>query len=156
MDNDTCTTERILDLILKILFLLTGEDYTVVKKTCPDKKTSSNRHVESGERRAIRDYDTFPTYVPVTHEKNEEILQLTSQVIQLLTGEVPVRSQDVAVCFSIDESEYMDQYKNLYRNIIMDNYQLSSQAAEQAVVKHEIKDDFIEEPLHDLNTATIW
>ncbi|XP_073537043.1 uncharacterized protein [Phyllobates terribilis] len=117
MDTDKMT-ERILDLTLEILFRLTGEDYTVVKKTssghCQDP-------VSDGLGRPLSPI-TGPPPHPVIHEEvnDQKILELTYKMIELLTGEVPIRCQDVAVYFSMEEWEYLEGHKNLYKDVIME------------------------------------
>ncbi|XP_075698213.1 uncharacterized protein LOC142663444 [Rhinoderma darwinii] len=61
-------TEKILSLTLKIIYLLTGEDYVPIKKS---------------------DDDDIPAPLPPSHERknDEQILDLTNQIIELLTGE---------------------------------------------------------------------
>ncbi|XP_040287565.1 gastrula zinc finger protein XlCGF66.1-like [Bufo bufo] len=97
MDGDgDKMAERMLDLTLEILFLLTGEDYSTVKKT-------------SGN---------------LIHEKNnEKILEVVHKMMELLTGEVPLRCQDVAVYFSMEEWEYLEGHKGLYKEVKMEEDQ---------------------------------
>ncbi|XP_066440871.1 oocyte zinc finger protein XlCOF22-like isoform X2 [Eleutherodactylus coqui] len=156
MDNDSIyMTDRILRLTLEIMFLLTGEDYTIVKKTYVDHITSVHSPTRSGGRGAAKEADTIPTTGFVNQERNKEILQLANQIVELLTGEVPVRCQDVAVYFSIEEWDYIGK-QNLYKNIIMDDHQLSAQGEPPVLTpKYVIEEDLIEEPLNDLNTTTI-
>ncbi|XP_069605465.1 oocyte zinc finger protein XlCOF22-like isoform X2 [Ranitomeya imitator] len=110
--------EKILHLTLEILFRLTGEDYTVVKKT-------SSEHcqdpVSEGWGRHLSPI-TGPPPHPLIHEdiNDQKILELTYKMIELLTGEVPVRCQDVAVYFSMEEWEYLEGHRDLYKNVIME------------------------------------
>ncbi|XP_069605670.1 oocyte zinc finger protein XlCOF22-like [Ranitomeya imitator] len=109
--------ERILHLTLEILFRLTGEDYIVVK-------TSSERcqdPVSEGWERPLRPI-TKPPPQPLIHEdiNDQKILELTYKMIELLTGEVPIRCQDVAVYFSMEEWEYLELHNNLYEDIMME------------------------------------
>ncbi|XP_077109844.1 uncharacterized protein LOC143766222 isoform X1 [Ranitomeya variabilis] len=110
--------ERILDLTLEILFRLTGEDYTVVKKT------SSACCQAPGLERWGRPLSliTGPPPHTLIHEdiNDQKILELTYKMIELLTGEVPIRCQDVAVYFSRAEWEYLEGHKDLYKDIMME------------------------------------
>ncbi|XP_073537633.1 uncharacterized protein [Phyllobates terribilis] len=110
--------ERILHLTLEILFRLTGEDYTVVKKT------SSNRcqaPVSEGWGRPLSPIMGSPPH-PLIHEdiNDQKILELTYKMIELLTGEVPIRCQDVTVYFSMEEWEYVEGHKDLYKDVMME------------------------------------
>ncbi|XP_077113089.1 uncharacterized protein LOC143768280 [Ranitomeya variabilis] len=117
MDRDKMA-ERILHLTLEILFRLTGEDYTVVKKTSSDRYQDP---VSEGWGRPLNPI-TGPPPHPLIHEdiNDQEILELTYKMIELLTGEVPIRCQDVAVYFSMEEWEYLEGHRDLYKNITME------------------------------------
>ncbi|XP_073413441.1 gastrula zinc finger protein XlCGF66.1-like [Dendrobates tinctorius] len=117
MDRDKMA-ERMLHLTLEILFHLTGEDYTVVKKT------SSDRCQDPVSEECGRPLSpiTGPPPHPLIHEdiNDQKILELTYKMIELLTGEVHIRCQDVAVYFSMEEWEYLEGHRDLYRNVIME------------------------------------
>ncbi|XP_077113100.1 gastrula zinc finger protein XlCGF66.1-like [Ranitomeya variabilis] len=117
MDRDKMA-ERILHLTLEILFRLTGEDYTVVKKTSSDRCQDP---VSEGWGRPLSPI-TGPPPHPLIHEdiNDQKILELTYKMIELLTGEVPIRCQDVAVYFSMEEWEYLEGHRDLYKNAIME------------------------------------
>ncbi|XP_077110995.1 oocyte zinc finger protein XlCOF7.1-like [Ranitomeya variabilis] len=117
MDRDKMA-ERILHLTLEILFRLTGEDYTVVKKTSSDRCQDP---VSEGWGRPLSPI-TGPPPHPLIHEviNDQKILELTYKMIELLTGEVPIRCQDVAVYFSMEEWEYLEGHRDLYKNAVME------------------------------------
>ncbi|XP_044149738.1 zinc finger protein 567-like isoform X2 [Bufo gargarizans] len=124
MDNrNILKTDRMLSLTLEILFLLTGEDYKVMKKTCADRITSISGPIDLGRRSAAKETNPMTSTDFVSHEKNKKILLLTNQIIHLLTGEVPARYEDIAVYFSIEEWDYVDKHKHLYKNVMDDHQQ---------------------------------
>ncbi|XP_073538151.1 uncharacterized protein [Phyllobates terribilis] len=119
MDRDRDKmAERILPLTLEILFRLTGEDYTVVKKT-PSEHCQAP--VSEGWGRPLSPI-TGPPPHPLIHEdiNDQKILELTYKMIELLTGEVPIRCQDVTVYFSMEEWEYLEGHKDLYKDVMME------------------------------------
>ncbi|XP_073467443.1 uncharacterized protein [Aquarana catesbeiana] len=97
-------TEKILNLTLEIIYLLTGERFPLVK---------------SGDHMTI----TVPPCDSLKPERHnmQKILEVTKKMMELLTGEVPIRCQDVTVYFSMEEWEYLEGHKDLYKDIMMDN-----------------------------------
>ncbi|XP_073450231.1 uncharacterized protein [Aquarana catesbeiana] len=115
-ENDKLT-ESILNLTLEIISLLTGEEYKVVKKTSGD-------HVKPSSHLSGR-WSLGPIIdpPPSSLERNNDIkiLEVTQKIIELLTGEVPMRCQDVTVYFSMEEWEYIEGHKDLYKDVMMEN-----------------------------------
>ncbi|XP_031748939.1 oocyte zinc finger protein XlCOF7.1-like, partial [Xenopus tropicalis] len=89
----------ILNLTLEIIYLLTGEGYVIPKKKSPT--------VGLGALHA-------PGSV-IQKENDKKILELISNIIQLLTGEVAIRCEDVSIYFSLEEWEYIKGNQTLYR-----------------------------------------
>ncbi|XP_073536756.1 uncharacterized protein [Phyllobates terribilis] len=110
--------ERILHLTLEIIFRLTGENYTLMKKTSSERCQSP---LSEGWGRFLIPITGPPSH-PVIHEalNDQKILDLTYKMIELLTGEVPIRCRDVAVYFSIEEWEYLEGHKDLYKEVMME------------------------------------
>ncbi|XP_040294050.1 zinc finger protein 1 homolog isoform X2 [Bufo bufo] len=114
-------TEKILNLTLEIIYLLTREDYTVVKKTSDNFMSNC---VSGGWSRTQSPIMEPPTHSLIPERNNDQkILELTNKIIELLTGEVPVRWQDITVYFSMEEWEYLEGHKDLYKDIMMEDYQ---------------------------------
>ncbi|XP_056402812.1 zinc finger protein 850-like [Hyla sarda] len=109
--------DRIINLTLQILFRLTGEDYTVVKKSSSGRCRAP---VCEGWGRTLSPILGPPPH-PLIHEEMEEqkILELINKMMELLTGEVPIRCQDVAVYFSMEEWEYVEGHKDQYKDQVM-------------------------------------
>ncbi|XP_063814134.1 zinc finger protein 17-like [Pseudophryne corroboree] len=117
--------ERILNLTLEILYLLTGEDYIVVKKSGDSVTPSSCPRVPGGLSRT-----QSPIAVPSPHSlihgrhNDQKILELTNKIIQLLTGEVPQGNEDVSLNFSMEEWERLgrDTVNNM-DDLMVENHQ---------------------------------
>ncbi|XP_075205285.1 uncharacterized protein LOC142311088 isoform X6 [Anomaloglossus baeobatrachus] len=106
-------TEKILNLTLKIIYLLTGEDHVVVKKMTEEGETLIKNPAPimgSTSHSLIHDRSQY-----------QKILELSKEITELLTGEVPVRYQDITVHFSMEEWEYVEGHKDQYEDIIMEN-----------------------------------
>ncbi|XP_073467568.1 uncharacterized protein [Aquarana catesbeiana] len=97
-------TEKILNFTLEIIYLLTGERFPLVK---------------SGDHMTI----TVPPCDSLKPERHnmQKIVEVTKKMMELLTGEVPIRCQDVTVYFSMEEWEYLEGHKDLYKDVMMDN-----------------------------------
>ncbi|XP_075699337.1 gastrula zinc finger protein XlCGF66.1-like isoform X2 [Rhinoderma darwinii] len=119
MDKDRNEmSRRILDFTLEIIYLLSGEEYTIVKKASGDCTTPIIH--ESGGWSSSQSPITEPP--PHSRIPEKKILELIYKMTELLTGEVPIRCQDVTVYFSMEEWEYLEGHKDLYEEVMMENY----------------------------------
>ncbi|KAM3940115.1 uncharacterized protein RB166_000115 [Leptodactylus fuscus] len=113
--------ESLLNLTLEIIYQLTGEDYTVVKKTSSGRCQAP---VYDGYGGILSPFPGPPPHPLIQEEINgQKILELTHKMLELLTGEVPIRCQDVAVYFSMEEWEYLEGHKDLYKEVMMEDQQ---------------------------------
>ncbi|XP_056407375.1 oocyte zinc finger protein XlCOF22-like [Hyla sarda] len=109
--------DRIINLTLQILFRLTGEDYTVVKKSSSGRCRAP---VCEGWGRTLSPIPGPPPHSLIHEEMDEQkIRELINKMMELLTGEVPIRCQDVAVYFSMEEWEYVEGHKDQYKDQVM-------------------------------------
>ncbi|XP_073416513.1 uncharacterized protein [Dendrobates tinctorius] len=119
MDEDRDeTTRRLFHCALEIISLLSGEDYTIVRKTPGDCVTPIIHLQESGGR-SPGPITEPPPHSPI-HERNKKILELSNKMIELLSGEVPIRCQDVAVYLSMEEWEYLAGHQDRYQAVMME------------------------------------
>ncbi|XP_077321843.1 uncharacterized protein LOC143955620 isoform X2 [Lithobates pipiens] len=96
-------TERILNLTLEIIYLLTGESLPPVK---------------FGDRVTI----TVPSSHALTPERHnmQKILEVTKKMIELLMGEMNGAGNSGTVSTK-EEWEYLEGHKDLYKDVMMDN-----------------------------------
>ncbi|XP_040177616.1 oocyte zinc finger protein XlCOF7.1-like [Rana temporaria] len=105
------TTERILNLTLEIIYLLTGENYIAFKL--------SDGLVTSSLMKTRISVIEPPSHS--INKDNKKIREFTREIIELLAVEVPVRCQDGSVCFSVEEWENLEGHKNLCEDVVMEN-----------------------------------
>ncbi|KAM5140527.1 uncharacterized protein ACMZJ9_014396 [Mantella aurantiaca] len=120
MEKDQLT-ERILSLTLEIIYLLTGEDYGPLKKSSDQMKPRNHPFVSrEWSRSQILIMESPPPSLTPEKSNDKKILEVTQKMIGLLTGEVPIRCQDVTVYFSMEEWEYIEGHKDLYKDVMME------------------------------------
>ncbi|XP_073529825.1 uncharacterized protein [Phyllobates terribilis] len=113
------TSRRIIQCALEIISLLSGEDYTIVRKRLSDCVTP-NIHLQ-GSTGQSKTLTTESLHSPIPETK---ILELASKITELLTGEVPLRCQDVALYFSMEEWDYVEGHRDLYMDILVEEHRL--------------------------------
>ncbi|XP_040178188.1 zinc finger protein 665-like [Rana temporaria] len=89
-------TETILDLTLEIVCLLTGEKYGVVKMASIDCLLQGLYPTMSGKLRSSIKEPPPPTLM-LARYNDKKILEVTQKIIELLTGEVPIRCQEATM-----------------------------------------------------------
>ncbi|CAH2321459.1 zinc finger 79 isoform X3 [Pelobates cultripes] len=116
--------EKILNLTLEIIFLLTGEDYIVVKKSDVHVANNSSARVTKGICRTQSPNKESTSHF-LLHDKinDKKIQELANMIIDLLNGEVSVRCEDVALFFSVEEWKYIEGHKDHYKDVMIEDDQ---------------------------------
>uniref|UniRef100_A0A8C5WE58 Uncharacterized protein n=1 Tax=Leptobrachium leishanense TaxID=445787 RepID=A0A8C5WE58_9ANUR len=104
--------------------LLAGEDHMVVRRKSAECSVSCMcRDVSEGSCRIRSCSSVSAPRFPLRERHNEQkILELSNQIIRLLTGEVPIRCEDVTVYLSMEEWEYVERHKELYEDLMMEDH----------------------------------
>ncbi|KAM4622836.1 uncharacterized protein O3C94_020544 isoform 2-T2 [Discoglossus pictus] len=119
-------TERILTQALEIISLLTGEVSLLQHLT--------NTVMRTGEVGAAGDVIMRPGEVSLLQhlanmlkiiemKDKKMILSYAKEITHLLTGEVHIKCDDVAIYFSMEEWDYIEGHKELYKDVMMENHQ---------------------------------
>ncbi|XP_066443120.1 oocyte zinc finger protein XlCOF7.1-like isoform X2 [Eleutherodactylus coqui] len=137
-------TETILSLTFRILYLLTGGQYVIEKKTDGSKSASSCSESEDLDETQSTTGEPSPPYERNGTINYQKILEIANKIVQLLTGEVPVRYQDVTIYFSMEEWEYLEGHKDLYQDVITQNLRLLTSLGHKNI--EEMPDDSSSEP----------
>ncbi|PIO25507.1 hypothetical protein AB205_0147760, partial [Aquarana catesbeiana] len=107
---------------LEIIYLVTGEKYAAVKITCIESLLQGMYPVMS-ERwgRSQNSIAVPPPHSPILERNNmQKIQEITNKMMELLTGEVPIRCQNVSEII-FKENKYVEVQKDLYKDVMMKN-----------------------------------
>lgn len=140
--------EAILNHTLEIICLLAVEDYILVKREAEGNRSvyslcAAEFHDDVPTSSAMRPDLSF-TLRGIQERNQKEILELTNKIVRLLTCEVPIKCQDVAVYFSKDEWEYLEGHGERY------NYQPMGEAEEEPLPKNPQDTDRRSPVLHHI------
>ncbi|XP_040292642.1 oocyte zinc finger protein XlCOF22-like [Bufo bufo] len=123
--------ETILNLTLEILYRFTGEEYTVVKKSSSE---HSQDPVSEGWGIILSPITGPPLHPLINEEINKaNILELANKMIELLTGEVPIRCH--GVYFSMEESKCLEGNKDLYKDLMMEDHRPLTSSVRSGKIK---------------------
>ncbi|XP_068115339.1 uncharacterized protein [Hyperolius riggenbachi] len=120
MDEDQShMTKRILNCTLEIIHLLTGKGFKLpnIASVAP---ITSQHSLHKSSLIPGSPHSGLTPY-SLTPERRKKILEVIRKMMELLTGEVPIRCQDVAVYFSMEEWQYIEEHKDRYKDAMMKN-----------------------------------
>ncbi|XP_075698162.1 uncharacterized protein LOC142663421 [Rhinoderma darwinii] len=115
--NRSYKMENVLILFTELKCLLTGDNYILLKKFGNHFGRCSQQSLPG----ISRPHDPIPLLI---QDKgiHEKILEVANKILQLLTGEVPIRYEDMTVCFTMEEWEYIGGHQDLYKDIMMEDH----------------------------------
>ncbi|XP_068115085.1 zinc finger protein 658B-like [Hyperolius riggenbachi] len=119
-ENKNEINSGMLRLAFEIVYLLTGEDYIVVKKSEHGKSSKDSPDPGGWSEDKISTAELLSASLAATIN-SEKILEVTNKMIEMLTGEVPIRCQDVAVYLSMEEWQYLEGHRDLYKEVMVDD-----------------------------------
>ncbi|KAM4747467.1 uncharacterized protein WCC33_005008 [Rhinophrynus dorsalis] len=120
-DDKTQVTGKIFNHTLEIIYLLIGEDYIVVKKQSDHTPGNTSPCVSEGDGSTKNKTEQPPN--SLTHERysTKKILELAKKILHLLTEEISIKCEDVAVYSCMEE--YLEGYREFFKDVIMDSDQ---------------------------------
>ncbi|XP_063794061.1 uncharacterized protein LOC134949427 isoform X2 [Pseudophryne corroboree] len=135
MSKCTMQTEKVINHILEIIYLMTGEEYMIVKKPVPyrcvpqvsgDLCPTRNSIVEipSDSQVHLRgDAGSYPSNQPTHGASRNAENTLLDSVFQPPAGggHVQIKCDDIAMYLSVEEWEYLEKHKDQFEDTNMEN-----------------------------------
>ncbi|XP_063289950.1 zinc finger protein 282-like [Pelobates fuscus] len=91
----------------------------MIAKKLGECETHASGNFASEVSCSTQSLSTVPPPHSLIHERNNEKIVTNKNQ---LTGEVPVRCQDIAVFFSVEEWKYLERHRDLYNNVMVENH----------------------------------
>ncbi|XP_063301043.1 oocyte zinc finger protein XlCOF7.1-like isoform X2 [Pelobates fuscus] len=112
-------TDKILKLTLEIIYLLTGEDYIVVKNKGDN--VAGVRGLCATESVCRTPSPVMAPHNSLQENNEKKILRLANKIVSLLTREVSLRCDNEAVTFSKKEGDYLEEDKDSHKDVVGEN-----------------------------------
>ncbi|KAG8549334.1 hypothetical protein GDO81_021598 [Engystomops pustulosus] len=108
---------------MEMVYLLTGEDYAIVQRMSGHGLAYIGQFHVSGASSKIQGAarERPPHVLALERIRDPKILEVTKKILELLSGEVPVRCQDVSIYFSMEEWDYIEEHKDLYKDLMVED-----------------------------------
>ncbi|XP_068105527.1 uncharacterized protein [Hyperolius riggenbachi] len=134
MSGCTMQTEEVIRHILEIIYLMTGEEYMIVKKPslykhipqvledlCPSRK--SVLEIPANSQVHLRRRSRDDSAAQDNHGLHDDVEKFVGSASQLPAGggHVQIQCDDVAMYLSVEEWEYLESHKEDYSDITRNN-----------------------------------
>uniref|UniRef100_A0A6I8RK71 C2H2-type domain-containing protein n=2 Tax=Xenopus tropicalis TaxID=8364 RepID=A0A6I8RK71_XENTR len=131
-------SERILNVTLEIVYVLTGEDYVVSKRTSAGILQSCGDCMMGGFCQRHVPTVSHSSRSALQRENARKVLELISNIFHMLTEEVAIRHEEAGSYFSSEEWDYLKGNHVFYTEVIKENpqQQLRSQDDENEDCSH--------------------
>ncbi|XP_031750906.1 oocyte zinc finger protein XlCOF29-like isoform X2 [Xenopus tropicalis] len=116
-------SERILNVTLEIVYVLTGEDYVVSKRTSAGILQSCGDCMMGGFCQRHVPTVSHSSRSALQRENARKVLELISNIFHMLTEEVAIRHEEAGSYFSSEEWDYLKGNHVFYTEVIKENPQ---------------------------------
>ncbi|XP_073532582.1 uncharacterized protein [Phyllobates terribilis] len=111
-------SKKIINRSIYLIYLLTGEQYMLVKQTSNEQIFGQDR----SETLVGRKRSMMSQILPPIQDNSEKIREVNNQITQFLSGKLPLHYEGSPGIFSADEWEFLEGRKDFHNAILKNKY----------------------------------